>query len=75
MRTMLLCLLFAAVCAAAGCIAKGPYYIYGDYIETYGDVGFDELDECAPEETAPEGAQEGVRGDETPEDPGAEKTM
>ncbi len=55
MKTMLICAVLASA-PAAGCITKGPYYVYGDYIERFGDVGFDEIGEYPPEETAPEEA-------------------
>ena len=53
LRRFTSCLLLASALAAAGCITNGPYYIYGDYIERFGDVGFDEIGEYPPEETAP----------------------
>jgi|LAHU01.1.fsa_nt_gb hypothetical protein len=72
MKTMLICAVLAAALAAAGCITKGPYYVYGDYIENFGDVGFEEIDECPPEETAP-GEEAPVAP--SPEGPDAEETI
>jgi hypothetical protein len=54
MRTVLLCALLMAAVATAGCINKGPYYIYGDYIEEHGEGEYEDADEYPPEETAPE---------------------
>lgn len=52
MRAILLCAALAL--AAVGCVNKGPYYIYGDYIEEHGMGELEDSDEFPPEETAPE---------------------
>jgi len=54
MRPVLLCALLIAAVGTAGCINKGPYYIYGDYIEEHGEGEYEDSDEYPPEETAPE---------------------
>jgi hypothetical protein len=49
-----ICLLGAAVLLAAiasGCINKGPYYIYGDYIESSGEEEL--LEEAGEQPPAP----------------------
>lgn len=46
MRIMAIIFLLGAAAGLQGCIRKGPYYIYGDYIE--GDVGAGS-DEAVPE--------------------------
>lgn len=54
MRAAWWCVAVAAAVTAAGCVHKGPYYIYGDYIEEHGAADFGG-DEYPPEETAPAG--------------------
>lgn len=53
MRTIFMCVGLAAAVMAAGCINKGPYYIYGDYIEERVEEGAYGVEgECPPEGAA-----------------------
>ena len=80
MRPVLLCALLIAAVGTAGCINKGPYYIYGDYIEEHGEGEYEDADEYPPEETAPEEELDKEHKDHDaakpkPEDAGAKKMM
>lgn len=51
MRRLILCAIGVAMLLMTGCIRKGPYYIYGDYIEDLQEEALPEEGEAPVEET------------------------
>lgn len=76
MRSILLYAALAVALMTVGCVNKGPYYIYGDYIEDHGMGGYEDADEYPPEETAPEEGLDKDRDAAKPEpEPAGAKKM